>query len=318
MREHQTRFAAIDIGTVTCRLLIADVIAGSLFECKRAMKITNLGDGVDATGVLSDAALERVVEAIRSFVALIDEYKDENHPDIPISAIATSAARDASNADMLVAKLSELGVHLAIIPGEREAALSFAGATYTYRDQAVAVIDVGGGSTEVICGIGGAEIVHRHSFQIGCRRITERYFYSDPPTHEELDRARLAIRAEMEPILNVFKTFNVDSVLAVAGTATTCVSVTKHMETYNPSLIDGERITREQLACLLKRMASVPTGERKKIVGLEPDRAPVIVAGLLILECVLALLDQSAFIASESDILQGLIMDAAERYLDKL
>lgn len=312
MSQTCTRFAAIDIGTVTCRLLIADVVAGSLFECKRAMKITNLGDGVDACGVLSDAAIERVVQAVHSFVSCIAQFQDAHHPQIPIIAIATSAARDARNAQILVDRLSALGVHLTIISGEREAALSFAGATRAYYGEKIAVIDVGGGSTEVICGIGGVEIAYRHSFQIGCRRITERYLHADPPTRKELEDARRAIDKEMKPVLNDFKTYGTQSVLAVAGTATTCVSVTKHMETYDPALIDGEHITREQLMDLLDQMASVTVARRKTIVGLEPDRAPVIVAGLLILERVLTFLGQSEFIASESDILQGLIMDAAQ------
>lgn len=312
MTKQITRFAAIDIGTVTCRLLVADVVAGSLFELKRAMRITNLGDGVDKSGVLSEAALDRVVDAMRYFLTILKDYEDLDHPDIPISAIATSAARDAKNSDVLVERLSELDIHLAIIPGEREAALSFAGATRNYLEQSVVVIDVGGGSTEVICGEGGVNIFYRHSFQIGCRRITERYLHADPPTNEELTQARDAIDEILKPVLDEFKSFATNTVLAVAGTATTCVSVTKHMETYDPARIDGECITLDQLEQLLHRMATTPLEARKKIVGLEPDRAPVIVAGLLILERVLTLLEQPGFIASESDILQGLIMDAAQ------
>lgn len=312
MTKQITRFAAIDIGTVTCRLLVADVVAGSLFELKRAMRITNLGDGVDKSGVLSEAALDRVVDAMRYFLTILKDYEDLNHPDIPISAIATSAARDAKNSDVLVERLSELDIHLAIIPGEREAALSFAGATRNYLEQSVVVIDVGGGSTEVICGEGGVNISYRHSFQIGCRRITERYLHADPPTDVELMRARDAIDEILKPVLDEFKSFATNTVLAVAGTATTCVSVTKHMETYDPARVDGECIMLDQLEQLLSQMATIPLAARKKIVGLEPDRAPVIVAGLLILERVLTLLEQPGFIASESDILQGLIMDAAQ------
>lgn len=312
MTEQVTRFAAIDIGTVTCRLLVADVVAGSLFELKRAMRITNLGDGVDKSGVLSDAAIDRVADAMQFFLSVIKEYEDLDHPHIPISAIATSAARDAQNSEVLVERLSEQGIHLAIIPGEREAALSFAGATRNYFEKPVAVIDVGGGSTEVICGHGGVNIAYRHSFQIGCRRITERYLHSDPPTHDELEYARGAIDEALKPVLDEFRSFKTNTVLAVAGTATTCVSVTKHMEIYDPARVDGERITLDQLGQLLDQMARVPLEERKTIVGLEPDRAPVIVAGLLILERVLTLLEQPGFIASESDILQGLIMDAAQ------
>ena len=311
MAEQITRFAAIDIGTVTCRLLVADVIDGSLFELKRAMRITNLGDGVDKTGILSEAALDRVVGAMRFFLSILKDYEDLDHPSIPISAIATSAARDATNSDVLVEKLSELGIHLAIIPGEREAALSFAGATRNYFEQPVIVVDVGGGSTEVICGVGGVNIAYRHSFQIGCRRITERYLHADPPTQEELACARSALDEALKPILDEFRAFKTNTLLAVAGTATTCVSVTKHMETYDPACVDGERITLDQLEKLLHQMATTPLELRKTIVGLEPGRAPVIVAGLLILERILTLLGQSGFIASESDILQGLIMNAA-------
>ena len=142
------RYAAIDIGTVTCRMLVADVDeAGRLHELDREYTITNLGEGVDATGVLKPAAMQRVADAVARFLDVLRGFATPEHPAITTRAMATSAARDARNADEFEALMAGLGVTLSVIPGEREAALSFAGASCDFRGERLLVVDIGGGST---------------------------------------------------------------------------------------------------------------------------------------------------------------------------
>lgn len=194
------RYAAIDIGTVTCRMLVADVDeAGRLHELDREYTITNLGEGVDATGVLKPAAMQRVADAVARFLDVLRGFATPEHPAITTRAMATSAARDARNADEFEALMAGLGVTLSVIPGEREAALSFAGASCDFRGERLLVVDIGGGSTEVIAGRAGSRPDRSHSFNIGCRRVTEKFFAADPPGAGELDRARAWVEEGMRP-----------------------------------------------------------------------------------------------------------------------
>lgn len=191
---HCGRYAAIDIGTVTCRMLVVDVGESGLHELTREYAITNLGEGVDATGELKPEAMERVVRAIDGFLAVRDSLSTPDHPVVRTVAVATSAARDARNAADFAARLRERGIELSVIPGAREAALSFSGASIDFSGERLMVVDVGGGSTEVVMGTGGVEPVCAHSFNVGCRRVTEKFLASDPPAPEELVRARAWIR----------------------------------------------------------------------------------------------------------------------------
>ena len=194
------RYAAIDIGTVTCRMLVADVDeAGRLHELDREYTITNLGEGVDATGVLKPAAMQRVADAVARFLDVLRGFATPEHPAITTRAMATSAARDARNADEFEALMAGLGVTLSVIPGEREAALSFAGASCDFRGERLLVVDIGGGSTEVIAGRAGSRPDRSHSFNIGCRRVTEKFFAADPPGAGELERARAWVEEGMRP-----------------------------------------------------------------------------------------------------------------------
>ena len=167
------RYAAIDIGTVTCRMLVVDVGESGLHELTREYAITNLGEGVDATVELKPEAMERVVRAIDGFLAVRDSLSTPDHPVVRTVAVATSAARDARNAAEFAARLRERGIELSVIPGSREAALSFSGASIDFSGERLMVVDVGGGSTEVVMGMWGVEPVCAHSFNVGCRRVTE-------------------------------------------------------------------------------------------------------------------------------------------------
>ncbi len=307
------RYAAIDVGTVTCRLLVADVDDAGLYEIDREYAIANLGEGVDGSGVLGSAAIRRVAEAIAGFKKVLARLSPSDGSCVDVVAFATSAARDAENRNELVERLAEEGIDLAVISGEREASLSFAGASCAFPDENLAVVDIGGGSTEVALGRSGGAPDRFHSFDIGCRRVTEKFFSQDPPSTGDLVRARTWVMAEMRPF---FESMDGDMLpparlIAVAGTATTVVSVRDHMEIYDAERVHGTLVSRNDLDEVYRRLSRVPLEERRRVVGLEPGRAPVIVAGLVIMQAVLDLVGVDSLTVSETDILHGAIMDVA-------
>lgn len=308
------RYAAIDIGTVTCRMLVADVdAAGCLHELDREYAITNLGEGVDASNVLKPAAIERVANTVGRYQAVLQNFVTSEYPVIEPIVLATSAARDAKNAADLEVALANVGVSFAVIPGEREAALSFSGASCEFEKERIAVVDIGGGSTEVIVGQAGTAPDRSHSFNIGCRRVTERFFVADPPTTSELEAARAWIRESMQGYFEELQAANLraERLVAVAGTATTVVSIREGMQTYDSSRVHKAIVTREQLDVVYDTLRSVALPERERIIGLDPGRAPVIVAGMIILQEVLNLGGFTSFTVSETDILHGIILDKA-------
>lgn len=313
------RYAAIDIGTVTCRMLVVDVGESGLHELAREYAITNLGEGVDATGELKPEAMERVVCAIDGFLAVRDSLSTPDYPVVRTVAVATSAARDARNAADFAARLRERGIELSVIPGSREAALSFSGASIDFSGERLMVVDVGGGSTEVVMGVGGAEPVCAHSFNVGCRRVTEKFLASDPPAPEELARARAWIREQMASWFadQAKEAASLERVVAVAGTATTVVSIRECMETYDSSRVHKARVSRQELLEVYERLAALPLSARKKVVGLDPKRAPVMVAGLLILLEVLDFAGIDAFTVSETDILHGITLAVSHEACEK-
>ena len=313
------RYAAIDIGTVTCRMLVIDVGESGLRELTREYAITNLGEGVDATGELKPEAMERVVRAIDGFLAVRDSLSTPDHPVVRTVAVATSAARDARNAAEFAARLRERGIELSVIPGSREAALSFSGASIDFSGERLMVVDVGGGSTEVVMGTGGAEPVCAHSFNVGCRRVTEKFLASDPPAPEELARARAWIREQMASWFadQAKEAADLERVVAVAGTATTVVSIRDRMETYESSRVHKARVSRQELLEVYERLAALPLSARKNVVGLDPKRAPVMVAGLLILLEVLDFAGIDAFTVSETDILHGITLAVSHEACEK-
>ena len=309
------RYAAIDIGTVTCRMLVADVSDGRITTLDREYGIVNLGEGVDATGALSAAAIDRVEAKVREYLETLVGFRTPEQPEIPIIAMATSASRDASNADEFVSRLHALGIELTVIPGEREASLSFAGATAAFPGETLLVVDVGGGSTELIVGQAGAEPLMVHSFNIGCRRVTERFFHSDPPASDEIAAADEWMRAQFRTYFDEMEKrgISIDRMVAVAGTATSVVSIDKAMKVYDSSRVHGAPVPKATLDAIRDRLFGMTTEQRRHVVGLDPDRAPVIAAGMLILEAVVELAGTDGYTTSEADILEGIIMDAAKR-----
>ena len=226
-------------GRVTCRLLVADVEDGRIIHVDKEYAITDLGVGVDATGRLSEAAIERVLACVDRYLEVLARYDTPEHPVRRLIAMATSASRDAANGPEFAARLAERGVTLAVIPGSREAQLTFLGASSDFPGENLLVVDIGGGSTEVVAGRFGEDPVASHSFNIGCRRVTERFFRDDPPTPDQMDAARQWIRETMAPYFEGLATagFAIDRVVAVAGTATSVVSIREAMEVYDSSRV---------------------------------------------------------------------------------
>jgi exopolyphosphatase/guanosine-5'-triphosphate,3'-diphosphate pyrophosphatase len=287
-----TRVAAVDIGTNSTRLLIAEGTS----ELARESVVTRLGEGVDASGRLGEAGQQRVLEVLRRFRERIGDAQG--------AAVMTSAVRDASNGEAFARRVqTALGFPARILSGDEEAELTFAGAT-SERDDAgpLLVIDVGGGSTEFVLGRKG-EVGFHVSTQIGVVRHSERHLHGDPPTAEELDALRADVRATL-PRLDE----RIETAIAVAGTPTQCAAIDLQLDHYDPARIEGHILTTETLSDQLDRLSNLSLAERRKTRGLDPARAPVIVAGIaILLEAVRCFgLDQVE--ASERDILWGLAL----------
>jgi len=302
------RVAVVDIGTNSTRLLVADVADGTLSELDRQTTITRLGEGVDATGRLGEAPQERVFAALERYDASIRELGAERR-----TAVMTSAVRDAANGDGFRAAVEErFGLAGRTLSGDEEARLTFLGATAARAPdgaQALLVIDIGGGSTEMVVGE-GREVRFHVSAQAGVVRHTERHLRSDPPAPEELQAlaadARAVLAAAAPPEVR-----GVAGAVAVAGTATTAAAIDLGLEPYDPDRVEGHHLTLGALEEELARLAAMPLAERRDVPGLHPDRAPTIVAGVIVLAEVLRLFGLEATEVSERDILWGVALELA-------
>jgi exopolyphosphatase/guanosine-5'-triphosphate,3'-diphosphate pyrophosphatase len=305
------RIAAIDIGTVTTRLLVADVNEQGLREVERSTDITHLGENLTQTGRLSESAMATVADVIAGYSRTMARLGVERSV-----AIATSASRDASNADRFIELLSASGVTPEVIPGRREAALAFLGATAEREGEGLLVVDCGGGSTELIVGSVSksgegrvAEVAAARSIDVGSRRMTEKYLLGDPPTAAELDRARAWASGEIRPFFERLDT-RPRQLIGVAGTATTLAAIHQELVEYDSAAVHGYVLSGSDLSDMLEMLAALPLERRKQVVGLHPQRASVIVAGALIFETVLALAGVDSMLVSEHDILYGILLDA--------
>ncbi|MDO8987519.1 MAG: Ppx/GppA phosphatase family protein [Coriobacteriia bacterium] len=311
MSEETQRLAAIDIGTVTTRLLVADVGPSNISELARSTDITHLGQDLGSTGALSEDAMARVSAVIAGYA---DTLRDLGV--VKAHAVATSASRDAANSVCFLSLLGEYGIHPEVISGAREAQLTFLGATSHIGTGRVLVNDIGGGSTELVLGSATGPVLHRtndiehvRSIDVGSRRITELYLHSDPPTPAEMAAARAFVAEEMRPYFDALRK-RPDELISVAGTATTIVAVLESMTTYDPKRVHGTVVSGAQVADVLEMLAEVPLEQRRKIAGVHPQRAGVIVAGVLILETLMALSSMDSTVVSEHDILYGILLDA--------
>lgn len=304
------RRAVIDIGTVTARMLVADVADGAIREVVRRQVITHLGQGWTESGELSQAGIDRVASAVGSFAEEARALGAAR-----IVAVATSAARDATNREEFLDALEAAGVRPEVISGEREGYLTFLGVTYGFRDERILVVDVGGGSTELVLGSSCAgddgrriDIEVMRSVDVGSRRVTELFLHSDPPTAREIDQAAGWIADEFR---HVFATVRERprEMVAVAGTATTLAAIDLGLEPYDPERVHGYRLSGSSLLDTLEHLAVLTEAQRRNVRGLEPDRAGVIVGGALILQAAMAYAGLSSTLVSEHDILYGMVLD---------
>jgi len=275
--------AVVDIGTNSTRLLIAEVdpATGSIEELLRRSLVTRLGDGVDARGSLSEEAIERVLHALAGYRTEIDA-----HACTANLAVLTSAVRDASNGAAFAARVhDEFGLDARVLTGDEEAQLTFRGAMSgrPAPEEPTVVIDIGGGSTEFIVGVRN-EISFHTSLHAGVVRMSERHIHSDPPEAQELQELAVDARATYLDGLSPDVRAPVHRGIAVAGTATSAASIEQELDPYDPAKVHGYPLLLATVEMLLARLADMDEEERREVTGLDPNRAPTIVAGMILLE----------------------------------
>jgi exopolyphosphatase/guanosine-5'-triphosphate,3'-diphosphate pyrophosphatase len=300
------RVAVLDIGTNSTRLLVADVKGGRVSPLERRSTVTRLGRGVDLSGHLASEAIEDVCGAIGGYMGLLEELGAET-----IVAIATSAVRDAGNGSAFIAELRErFALSARVLDGEEEARLTYLGATSeSAPSEPTLVIDIGGGSTELIVGT-GTKISFHDSLQAGVVRHSERCISSDPPTAGELEALATNVRGLIEQAFGA--EVEARQGIAVAGTPTSLAAVELGLEPYDPSRVHDHVLELPSIQRMLSQLASVPLAERVEIPGLHPDRAPTIVAGVVILVETMRAFGLEEVIVSEHDILYGAALAAAQ------
>jgi exopolyphosphatase / guanosine-5'-triphosphate,3'-diphosphate pyrophosphatase len=299
------RVGAVDLGTNSTRLLVADIDGTDLDEAERLLQITRLGDRVDADGRLSDAAMERVHAVLDRYAARARELGAER-----VLATATSAVRDAANGAEFLAEVgARHGFDTRLLSGREEAELTFRGVTSRLAaEQGTLVCDVGGGSTELVLG-GPDGVIDATSLDIGCVRMSERCLYSDPPTAAEVTSLRDAVTRLLPESL----TSRAARLVGVAGTVTTLAAIDLDLEREVPDLVDGHTLTQATVEALLARLAALTLADRRAVRGLMPERAPTIVAGAAILAEVMRAAGAGELIVSERDLLHGAALAAADR-----
>jgi exopolyphosphatase / guanosine-5'-triphosphate,3'-diphosphate pyrophosphatase len=308
-----TRVAAIDCGTNSVRLLVADLPAGEdpvapLTDRCRRMEIVRLGEGVDRTGRLAPGAIERTRVALAGYAEKIKALGAER-----IRMVATSATRDAANADEFLAMVvATLGIAPEVVTGEEEARLSFTGAVRglpTELPPPYLVVDIGGGSTEFV--LGGRDVEGAVSVDIGCVRMTERHLRDDPPTPAQVAAAEADIDAAIERALGVVPGGRARTVVGLAGSVTTVTALALGLDAYRPERIHHAQVTTTQVAEVTATLLGMTHAERLALPVMHPGRADVIGAGALILHRILRAVDASTVVASEHDILDGIAFSLA-------
>jgi exopolyphosphatase / guanosine-5'-triphosphate,3'-diphosphate pyrophosphatase len=296
-----TRVAAVDLGTNSTRLLVADVTGDGLEEVTRRLTITRLGEGVDERRRLLPVPIARVRNCLTEYRQEIEALGAER-----TLCIATSSVRDADNGEAFLGEIEwSYGFTTCLLSGQEEAALMIRGVTAGRPSlDDVLVVDIGGGSTELVVAAGGA-VAFATSIDIGSVRITERFLGSDPPTRPELAAAGAYIRS-------LLPTLEAGSAIGVAGTITTVAALDLGGDESDPARTHGHRLSLVSVEQQLDRLASMTTEQRLTVPGLEPGRAPVIVGGIVVLREVLSAYGLSEIEISEWDVLHGAALAAAE------
>ena len=306
------RVAVIDMGTNSTRLLVADVEPDGVREIERRSTVTRLGRGVDTSGQLAADAIEDVCAAVAEYIELYRPLEPER-----ITALATSAARDASNGGAFIAELRErFALDARTLDGDEEARLTYLGASVgrdARRDPAdrTLVIDIGGGSTELVVG-SGAEIGFHTSLQAGTVRHSERHLPHDPPTPAELETLADDVRGLIDTELGAQAMVSAKDGIGVAGTPTSLAAIDLRLDPYDPDAVEGHVLSLETIQHTCSRLSAIPLAERLAVTGLHPDRAPTIVAGIVILIQVMRAFGLAEIEVSEHDILYGAALESAQ------
>lgn len=306
------RVAVIDIGTVTCRLAIADVQGTQVLRLAKQSTICNLGQGVDKTGRLAEDAMQRVYDCVSGYVETARKAGAE-----AACCTLTSAARDASNAPELGAALASLGLDPIVIPGQLEGALTFLGVSRDFEGTRILVADNGGGSTELAVGSfenGQLGIDWVYSANVGCRRLTERFLSrQDPPTSDDLAQAHAyAAKLFSEALKEAGEKLKSPARLIVTGgTVTTLVAIDAELDPYDPAYVHLHVLPRERVQALEDRLAHLTAAQRAELKGIQPKRAPVILGGTVAIDELMAQTGFDELTTSESDLLFGLSIAAA-------
>lgn len=300
------RVAAIDCGTNSLRLLVADVADGAVRDVVRTMRIVRLGEGVDRTRRFDPRALQRTFAVCREYGALLAELDVER-----LRFVATSATRDATNRDEFFSGVRDiLGVEPEVISGEDEAAFSFLGATYELRGRAefptpYLVVDIGGGSTEFVLGVDRPQAMT--SVDIGCVRLTERHIRSDPPSASEIEALRADIRRALDTVSARLPLTDAATVVGLAGSVTTVAALDLGLAEYDPRRIHHTRIPATRVHAIAEKLLAMSHEERAAQPVIHPGRVDVIAAGALVLDEVLQRARADAVVVSEHDILDGIV-----------
>ena len=293
------RVAAIDLGTNSTRLLVADVEDGRVEEVVRRLRITRLGEGVDSRRRLLPLPIARVRNCLSEYRRELEALGAER-----ALAFATSAVRDAENGEAFLGEIEwSYGFTTRLLTGDEEAQLMLRGVSEGRElHERTLLVDIGGGSTELVLNGG-----FRTSLDLGCVRMTERFLHSDPPTTNELDACAEACREALADVNQPAR-----AAIGVAGTVTTLAALDLGLTQYDPERIHGHRLRARAVGTQLERLASLPNEARRNVPALEPERAPVIVAGAVVLREVLEHFDLDEIETSERDILHGAALAAAE------
>jgi exopolyphosphatase/guanosine-5'-triphosphate,3'-diphosphate pyrophosphatase len=302
------RVGVVDCGTNSIRLLIADIEGNNFREVTRQMQVVRLGQGVDETNQFHPDAISRTFAAVDLYAGEIARRGVEK-----LRFCATSATRDALNRAIFVDGVKErLGIEPEVISGEEEARLSFAGATREFNkaDAPFLVVDIGGGSTEFV--LGSDSVDSAISVNIGCVRMTERHFQSDPPTQDEIAIARRDIQNAIDIAYASVDIKSAKTLVAVAGTATTVAAAALNLPEYDRYAIHLSHISAEQVHSMSNRFLTMTRDERAALGYMHPGRVDVIGAGSLVLSEIMKATGAKEFVASENDILDGMAWSLAK------
>ena len=303
------KIGAIDIGTNSMRLLVAEYIDGKLYNREKFVNTTRIGQGVDSEGYISEEAIERNIKALKEFSDIANEKGCEY-----IYCIGTSALRDSKNGNEFIdlAKV-ETNLDVDIISGEEESNLGFIGVLQGLDDtNNILVLDIGGGSTEFILG-DESGIKYAKSENVGALRMTEKFLEADPICEDEFEDMSNFIEETISDTINILKEKNIRQIVGIGGTITSVSAINQELETYFMEKIHGSKVNEKELDNILQNLKKMTLNDKKNIKGLQPKRADIITAGVRILNIIMKKLEKENIIVSEYDNLEGLICQKARK-----